>query len=125
MKRVLLLSLLMLAVATSLGCASAGGGGGDETGSAKKAATDAPIPASSPLAKIKKGMSDTEVRKILGEPDNSNSYISGKAFIPFYYGGDTSRSDYMYSGKGRVVFSRNQWNGQLKVIRVIYNPDEP
>ena len=126
MKRILMLSLLMLAVATSVGCASGGGGGGgDETGSAKKASKDAPIPASSPLAKVKVGMSDTEVRKILGEPDNSNNYISGKAFIPFYYGGDTSRSDYMYSGKGRVVFSRNQWSGKLKVIRVIYNPDEP
>ena len=68
MKRVLLLSLLMLAVATSLGCASAGGGGGDETGSAKKASA-APIPASSPLAKIEMGMSDNDVRKILGEPD--------------------------------------------------------
>jgi hypothetical protein len=30
----------------------------------------------------------------------------------------------MYKGKGRVVFSRNQWSGALKVIRVIYNPSE-
>ena len=30
---------------------------------------------------------------------------------------DTARSDYMYKGKGRVVFSRNQLDsGQLKVI---------
>ena len=31
----------------------------------------------------------------------------------------------MYKGKGRVVFSRNRYSGQLKVINVIYNPDEP
>jgi len=30
----------------------------------------------------------------------------------------------MYNGKGRVVFSRNRYSGSLKVVRVIYNPDE-
>ncbi len=124
MKRNLMLSLLVFAVAMSLACASGGGGGGDETGSAKKV-SETPIPASSPLAKIEMGMSDTEVRKILGEPTNSNNYMTGKAFIPYYYGSDTARSDYMYKGKGRVVFSRNRYSGQLKVIKVIYNPDEP
>jgi hypothetical protein len=50
--------------------------------------------------------------------------MTGKAWIPFYYGGDTYRTDWMYKGKGRVVFSRNQWSGALKVIRVMHNPNE-
>jgi hypothetical protein len=31
----------------------------------------------------------------------------------------------MYKGMGRVVFSRNQYTGQLKVIQAMYNPGEP
>jgi hypothetical protein len=123
MKRVLLLSFLMLSLALSTACASGGGGAGGDEAKAKAAAV--PVPASSPLAKIEIGMNDTEVRKILGEPDNSNAYINGKAFIPMYHGPDTSRSDWMYKGVGRVVFSRNQYSHTLKVIKLIHNPDEP
>ena len=83
-----------------------------------------PPPANSPLAKIQVGMTDTEVRKILGEPDDANGYITGKAFIPYYSGPDTSRTDWLYKGKGRVVFSRNRYSGTLKVVRVDYNPSE-
>lgn len=69
-------------------------------------------------------MMDTDVRRILGEPDRSNAYMTGKSWIPFYYGSDTARSDWMYSGQGRIVFSRNQYTGALKVIKVLYDPDE-
>ncbi|HYB12366.1 MAG TPA: hypothetical protein VEG67_02775 [Myxococcota bacterium] len=89
-----------------------------------KAAEGVPPPPGSPLAKIQAGMSDTEVRKILGDPDNANGYITGKAFIPYYFGPDTSRTDWLYKGKGRVVFSRNRWSGNLTVVRVDYNPNE-
>jgi len=83
-----------------------------------------PPPPNSPLAKVQVGMSDIEVRKILGEPDDANGYITGKAFIPYYFGSDTSRTDWLYKGKGRVVFSRNRYSGNLKVVRVDYNPSE-
>ena len=69
-------------------------------------------------------MTDTQVRNILGDPDNANAYVTGKAWIPFYYGTDTTRTDWMYKGMGRVVYSRNQYSGALKVIRIIYNPKE-
>jgi len=92
--------------------------------SSTKAAEGTPPPPGSPLAKIQVGMSDTDVRKILGDPDNANGYITGKEFIPFYYGGDTARTDWLYKGKGRVVFSRNRWSGNLQVVRVDYNPNE-
>lgn len=83
-----------------------------------------PVPSDSPLAKVALGMNDTQVRNILGEPNNSNAYMTGKAFIPFYFGPDTHRADWMYEGVGRVVFSRNRWTGGLKVIRVLHDPGE-
>jgi outer membrane protein assembly factor BamE (lipoprotein component of BamABCDE complex) len=83
----------------------------------------ASVPDSSPLAKITIGMADTDVRKILGEPTTQRAYMTGKSWIPFYYGPDTSRTDYIYEGIGRVVFSRSRYSGQLKVIDVAHDPN--
>jgi hypothetical protein len=109
--------VLTLSLAALLACASSSGGG-------QASSQGVAPPASSPLSKVEVGMNDFQVRKILGEPDNMNVYPTGKSWIPFYFGGDTTRSDWMYKGMGRVVFSRNQYSGALKVIRVDYNPDE-
>lgn len=134
------MKLVLASIAlASFACANMGGGGGsaaassaDDTAAAKPAepakpaapAADAP-PAGHPLAKVELGMSDDQVVSILGPPDHQNAYITGKAFIPFNYGaGDTSRTDFFYKGKGRVTFTRNQWNGRLKVVKVTYNPNE-
>jgi hypothetical protein len=122
-------SAIHLLIATLLciglsACAS-GGGGSDEAAPAKAAAaSEVPPPAGSPLSKVDPGMGESDVREVLGEPDNANSYQTGKAWIPYYHGPDTSRTDWMYKGQGRVVFSRNRYSGKLKVVRVIYNPDE-
>ena len=72
------------------------------------------------------GMTEPQVTAILGVPDDSNAYITGKAFIPFYYGPDQSRFACYYKGKGRVIFSGgNQWGaGRGKVVRVEYDPSE-
>jgi hypothetical protein len=69
-------------------------------------------------------MTETDVRKAIGEPTSSGGYITGKQFIPWYFGPDTSRMDWKYAGEGRVVFSRNQYTNELKVIRVDYDPNE-
>jgi hypothetical protein len=50
----------------------------------------AAAPASSPLAKVKVGMTKQEVGTILGMPTNQVSYSTGKAWIPFYFGDDHS-----------------------------------
>jgi len=83
----------------------------------------ASVPDDSPLAKVTIGMSDSDVRKVLGEPSSQNAYMTGKSWIPFYFGPDASRTDYVYDGIGRVVFSRNQYSGQLKVIDVVHAPN--
>ena len=119
-RRVFVLTLVSL-LGFSVACAS---GGGDSAEEPKQAAQEMPIPPDSPLAKIELGMNDEDVRSIMGAPDDSNAYMTGKAWIPYYYGPDTSRSDWLYKGHGRVVFSRNRYSGGLKVIRVMYNPDD-
>ncbi|HTO52970.1 MAG TPA: hypothetical protein VMR50_06240 [Myxococcota bacterium] len=98
------------------------------SGSSSSATTEAapaakPIPKGHIFGKITTGMSDSDVRKILGEPTDRRDYVTGKAFIPYYYGSDTSRSDWIYKGKGHIVFSRNRWNGALSVIEVLYDPN--
>jgi hypothetical protein len=112
--------ILVLVLFAAIGCVSSGG---DEPQPQQKPSHAEP-PLGSPLAKIELGMSDEQVRAILGSPDSSNAYTTGKAWIPFYFAGDTARSDWMYKGVGRVVFSRNRYSGALKVIRLLHNPDE-
>src|SRR6185312_7362719 len=58
-----------------------------------------PIPADSPLAKVKEGMSPEEVRSLIGQPTSEGAYATGKAFIPFHYGGDNSRRIFRYKGQ--------------------------
>lgn len=119
---------LIVVTAAFVGCASGGGGGAapaeSEAAPAKQQSNYTAPPAGSPLAKVELGMNDSQVRKILGDPDDSNAYMTGKAWIPWYYGSDTHRTDWMYRGKGRVVFSRNRYSGSLKVIKVLHNPNE-
>jgi outer membrane protein assembly factor BamE (lipoprotein component of BamABCDE complex) len=121
-------SLVLLVFAVAAFCACASSPGGEQAGDGGKtqaaASKDVAPPAGSPLSKVKVGMTDTQVRNTLGDPDNANAYVTGKAWIPFYYGTDTTRTDWMYKGMGRVVYSRNQYSGALKVIRIIYNPNE-
>ncbi len=111
--------LVLIAASVAFVACASGGGGAAPAKSEYSAA-----PAGSAFAKVDVGMNDAEVRKVLGDPDNSNAYMTGKAWIPLYYGPDTHRSDWMYKGQGRVVFSRNRYSGGLKVIRVLHNPNE-
>ncbi len=76
------------------------------------------------LAAIEPGMTSSQVVEIIGPPTREQNYITGKAFIPFYFGPDASRVDFKYAGVGRVVFSRNRYSGQLKVIRAEVDESE-
>lgn len=96
-----------------------------ESAAAKaKAAEGTRPPAGTKLARVTDGMSEAEVVSILGEPTSRQDYMTGKAWIPYYYGSDVSRLDYRYKGVGIVVFGRNRYSGKTKVIRVDYDPNE-
>ena len=90
------------------------------------AAAAAPAPAGSKLAQVKVGMTKKQVTDILGSPTDENSYSSGKAWIPFYFGNDVRRTEFLYKGVGRVVFADGNafGGGGTEVVRVDYDPAE-
>jgi hypothetical protein len=83
-----------------------------------------PPPPGSKLAKVQLEMNPGQVTEIMGQPTSQNTYQTGKAFIPYYYGSDTHRTEWNYKGVGRVIFGTNRWSGKQKVIRIDYDPAE-
>jgi hypothetical protein len=68
--------------------------------------TGKPFPGSR-FTKLKIGMPRAEVEDLIGKPTDQGAYVTGKAFIPFYYGSDRSRIELAYKGQGRLIFSTN------------------
>src|SRR5262245_15417576 len=85
-----------------------------------------PPPPKSKMAQITPDMREAQVMKIMGPPDDSKAYVTGKAFIPYYYGPDSTRFAAYWKGQGRVIFQGgNAWGaGRGKVVRVEYDPSE-
>jgi hypothetical protein len=125
MRRFAVLALSGLALlSVAGGCASRSSAPRPASAPAAPAAT--PPPAGSPLASIREGMRPEDVQKIAGAPSTIKPYITGKAFIPWYYGPDRTRTAYYYKGQGRVVFSGDAGLGTgSKVLSVEYDPNEP
>jgi hypothetical protein len=80
------------------------------------------IPPDSPLAEIELGMSYSDVRRILGDPDDRIDRTTAKAWIPFFRGPGAYLRDWVYKGRGRVVFSLH--GGSLHVLDVVYDPGQ-
>jgi hypothetical protein len=75
--------------------------------------------------RITNGMSMQEVYDLIGQPTASTSRITGKAWAPFYYGGDTTRMFALYKGKGRIVFSNSsRYSSVWRVIEIVRDPAE-
>jgi len=75
--------------------------------------------------RIRHGMSMEEVFDRLGPPTATTSRITGKAWAPFYYGGDTARMFALYKGRGRIVFSNaSRFAPVWRVIEVVDDPHE-
>jgi hypothetical protein len=81
------------------------------------------IPSTSPLAKIKEGMDSDEVTKLLGEPNSTGRHVTGKAFIPFYFGTDAVKTEWRYKHIGRVIFSKGAFTAS-HVSAIEYDPEE-
>ncbi|GFE80608.1 hypothetical protein GCM10011487_26080 [Steroidobacter agaridevorans] len=77
------------------------------------------------LANITPEMLDSEVIAAIGSPDHVSSKSTGKKGIPFYFGSDTRRVSWSYSGVGYVVFSRNEYNGELRVFETKEDASAP
>ncbi len=126
-KNLLFTTLLTAAVAFGVtGCGTTDSGSSEPAKTAEAAPAAVPIPADAPFAKIKNGMSIGEVYSLIGQPTDTSHHITGKAFIPYYYGGDTHRMEAIYKGQGRIVFApRNAFTSDMEVIEINYDPKEP
>lgn len=100
-------------------------GKADKAESAREESRDTTASGHGSFADIREGMSSDEVANLIGMPTSQTSHITGKAFRPFYFGGDTARVIYLYKGKGRIVFSRTSMHTTVfRVVEIQPNPDE-
>ncbi|MCX5837720.1 MAG: hypothetical protein NTW71_04275 [Deltaproteobacteria bacterium] len=84
-----------------------------------------PAPGSK-FTKLKIGMGMKQVTDLIGQPNDQGTYVTGKAWIPFYYGSDRYRHELVYKSQGRLIFSGgsagNYSSGNLTSI--IHNAQE-
>jgi hypothetical protein len=93
-----------------------------EQGDAKMKAD---LPEGSPFRQVGWGMSEGEVRALLGEPTSHDSTATGAAFNPWNVRQrNTVRTTWYYQGKGRVVFVGGQGGIDTRVIDVDDDPSE-
>jgi hypothetical protein len=81
----------------------------------------------SKFSQLKIGMGFRQVEDIAGPPTDQGAYITGKAFIPFYFGSDRTRSEFVYKGQGRLIFAGGSF-GDLSggnLIWIINSATEP
>ena len=65
-----------------------------------------------------------QVERLIGMPDESDSRITGKQNRPFYFGGDTQRTEAYYKGEGHLTFSNTRPdNAPDTLIRITVYPD--
>jgi hypothetical protein len=78
------------------------------------------------FTKLQIGMPVKQATDICGPPTDRGAYITGKAFIPFYYGSDRFRYEVVYKAQGRLIFAGGSM-GDLTgshLIWVIYGANE-
>jgi len=81
----------------------------------------------SKFTKLQIGMGMKQVTDLAGPPTDQGAYITGKAFIPWYFGSDKHRFEMVFKGQGRLIFASSGGfdfsSGNL--IWIIHNPNEP
>jgi hypothetical protein len=66
--------------------------------------TGKPAPGSK-FSQLKIGMTAKQAMDIVGQPTDQGAYLTGKAWIPFYFGSDRYRYEMAYKGQGRLIFA--------------------
>ena len=68
-------------------------------------------------------MTPEEVEKLIGRADDTDSHMTGKAFIPFHFGGDKRRLEAFYKHEGQLTFSNtNNFIAPNALIKIEVNP---
>lgn len=88
--------------------------------------TGKPAP-NSRFTKLQIGMSMKQVTDIAGQPSDQGAYVTGKAWIPFYFGSDRHRHEMVYKGQGRLIFAGGSMGDVMSgnLIWIIHNSNEP
>lgn len=83
------------------------------------------IPPGSTFAKVQVGMSMQQVHDLIGQPTDSYNRMTGKMFIPFYFGSDAVRMEELYKGEGRITYTGVGATGaSYNVYQITYDPSE-
>ena len=61
--------------------------------------------ANSRFTKLTIGMGMRQATDIAGQPTDQGAYVTGKAWIPFYFGSDRYRHEMVFKGQGRLIFA--------------------
>lgn len=77
------------------------------------------IPPGSKWARLQIGMHQSEVERILGVTSNIRAYVTAKAWIPFYFGGDSHRYEAVYAGQGSVAYTGGSFGGGQGILMMI------
>ncbi len=77
------------------------------------------IPPNSKWARLQIGMHQSEVERVIGVSNNVRAYVTGKAFIPFYFGSDSHRYEVVYPGQGSVAYTGGTFGGGMGVLMMI------
>ena len=86
--------------------------------------TGKPAPGSK-FTELQIGMPMKQARDIVGvEPTDEGAYVTGKAFIPFYFGGDKHRYELAYKGMCRLVFAGKEMGTGGNLIWIIHSAND-
>lgn len=87
--------------------------------------TGKPAPGSK-FTRLQIGMSMRQAIDLVGQPTDQGAYVTGKAWIPFYFGSDRHRYEMVFKGQGRLIFaggSLGDFTGG-NLIWIIHNAKE-
>jgi hypothetical protein len=82
--------------------------------------TGKPFPGAK-FTQLEIGMPMKQVTDLVGQPNDQGAYVTGKAFIPFFFGGDKYRYEMAYKNQGRLVFAGDNMGTNGHLIWIIYN----
>lgn len=74
------------------------------------------------FGRLEIGMSRQQVLDIVGQPTDQGAYVTGKAWIPWYFGSDRYRHELAYKGQGRLIFAGSGgFDSNAHLIWIIHN----
>lgn len=88
--------------------------------------TGRPTPGSK-FTRLQIGMPMKQVTDLIGPPSDQGAYVTGKAFIPFFFGADKHRQELVYKNQGRLIFAGGSLGdfSSAHLVWIIHNANEP